>query len=76
MRRCLRELRALPSGVSELDVLWLEALEALKRLPEPPPRQTARSEEAHRLCLHLQGALARLEGTPRVGLDADEAGRE
>lgn len=59
MRRCLKQLRALPRSGTMSSADWIEALATLKRIPQrSDPR--LRKGEAHQLCQCLRAVLAQL----------------
>lgn len=59
MRRCLKQLRALPRSGMMSSADWTEALATLRRIPQrSDPR--SRKGEAHQLCQSLRAVLAQL----------------
>jgi hypothetical protein len=59
MRRCLKQLRALPRSNIRSQADWIEALDNLRQIPQRPDPKS-RQEEANQLCQRLRAVLAQL----------------
>ncbi len=60
VRRCLKQLRALPRPNTKCGAAWLPALESLRQLP-PRPEPRSRHGEAQLLCQRLRSVLSQLD---------------